>query len=146
MSYFWKMCLWPQNKFRSQWPIFHVPVIFRLLFFALKNNLVLLAKLNSGELRCPATALILPGICWNEASSKTQKSRRKSKWVRHYFKQLPPEIQNFDNTDQLIFIPPGIYAEGYIVFLFPFVRLYVHSFVRSFVLPSCSWNYFKFLR
>ena len=31
---------------------------FFLLFFALKNILVLLAKLNSGELRCPATALI----------------------------------------------------------------------------------------
>ena len=29
-----------------------------LLFFALKNILVLLAKRDSGELRCPATALI----------------------------------------------------------------------------------------
>ena len=29
------------------------------LFFALKNMLVLLAKLKSGELRCPATALII---------------------------------------------------------------------------------------
>ena len=58
MSYFWKMCLRPQNKFRSQWPIFHGPVIFLLLFFALKNILVLLAKNNSGELGCPATALI----------------------------------------------------------------------------------------
>ena len=37
--------------------IFHCPVIFLLLFFALKNILVLLAKLNSDELRCPATAL-----------------------------------------------------------------------------------------
>ena len=27
-SYYLKMCLWPQNKFRSQWPIFHGPVIF----------------------------------------------------------------------------------------------------------------------
>ena len=33
-------------------------MIFLLLFFALKNSLVLLAKLNSGELRCPATTLI----------------------------------------------------------------------------------------
>ena len=32
---------------------------FYLLFFALKNILVLLAKPNSGELRCPATALIV---------------------------------------------------------------------------------------
>ena len=32
---------------------------FYLLFFALKNILVLLAKPDSGVLRCPATALIL---------------------------------------------------------------------------------------
>ena len=54
----WKMCLWHQNKFRSQWPIFHGPVIFLLLFFALRNILVLLAKFNSGKLRCLATVLI----------------------------------------------------------------------------------------
>ena len=41
---------------------------------------------------------------------------------------------------------PGIYAEGYIVFVFLFVRSYVRSFVCSFVLPSRSWNYFKVLR
>ena len=28
---------------------------------------------------------------------------------------------------------PGIYADGYIVFAFPFVRSYVRSFVRSLV-------------
>ena len=28
---------------------------------------------------------------------------------------------------------PGIYAEGYIVFVFPFVRSFVRSFVCSFV-------------
>ena len=50
--------LWLQNKFRSQWPIFHGPVISLLLFFALKNILDLLAKPDSGELRCPATAFI----------------------------------------------------------------------------------------
>ena len=38
--------------------LFHGPVIFLLLLFAVKNILVLLAKLNSGELRYPATALI----------------------------------------------------------------------------------------
>ena len=42
------------------------------------------------------------------------------------------------------FYTPGIYAEGYIVFVFPFVRSYVRmfvrSFVRSFVLPSVTWN------
>ena len=41
---------------------------------------------------------------------------------------------------------PGIYAEGCIIFVFPFVRSYVRSFVRSFVFPSRSWNYFKVLR
>ena len=59
---FGKCVFWPENKFRWQWPIFHGPVILLLLFFALKNILVLLAKLNSGELRCPPTALILPLI------------------------------------------------------------------------------------
>ena len=62
------MCLWPQNKFRSQWPIFHGPVIFLLLFLALKNILVSLAKLNSGELCCPATAhiLLIEKFQWNQ--------------------------------------------------------------------------------
>ena len=45
-----------------------------------------------------------------------------------------------------VYYTPGIYAEGYIVFIFLFVRTYVRSFVRSFVLPSRSWNYFKVLR
>ena len=35
---------------------------------------------------------------------------------------------------------PGIYAEGYIVFVFLFVCSFVHLFVRSFVLPSVTWN------
>ena len=39
---------------------------------------------------------------------------------------------------------PDIYAEGYIIFVFPFVRSYVRclfvcSFVR-FLLPSVAWN------
>ena len=38
--------------------LYFTPVIFLLLFFALKNILVLLAKGNLGELHCPATALI----------------------------------------------------------------------------------------
>ena len=37
--------------FMDQW-------FFFFYFFAMKNILVLLAKLNLGELRCPATALI----------------------------------------------------------------------------------------
>ena len=37
-------------------------MICLLLFFALKNILVLLAKCDSGELRCPATALILSAV------------------------------------------------------------------------------------
>ena len=40
---------------------------------------------------------------------------------------------------------PGIYAEGYIVFVFSFVCSFICSFVCSFVLPSRSWNYFKLL-
>ena len=35
---------------------------------------------------------------------------------------------------------PCIYADGFIVFAFPFVRSYVRLFVLSFVLPSRSWN------
>ena len=32
---------------------------------------------------------------------------------------------------------PGIYADGYIVFVFPFVRLYVRLFVRSYFRHVC---------
>ena len=35
---------------------------------------------------------------------------------------------------------PGIYADGYIVFAFPFVCSLVRSFVSSFVIPERSWN------
>ena len=39
-----------------------------------------------------------------------------------------------------LYYTPGIYAEGYIVFVFPFVcssvRMFVRSFVRSYFLPS----------
>ena len=35
---------------------------------------------------------------------------------------------------------PGVYAEGYIVFVFLFVCSFVRLFVRSFVLPSVAWN------
>ena len=31
----------------------------------------------------------------------------------------------------VIVYTPGIYAEGYIVFVFPFIRSYVRSFVRT---------------
>ena len=41
-----------------------------------------------------------------------------------------------------VIIPPGIYAEGYIVFVFPFIC----SFIHPFMIPSRSWNYFKVLR
>ena len=46
---------------------------------------------------------------------------------------------------------PGIYAEGFIVFVFPFVCWFVGSFVRLFVhlfihSYSRSWNYFKVLQ
>ena len=35
---------------------------------------------------------------------------------------------------------PGIYAEGYIVFAFPFVLSSVRMFIRSFVTLSRTWN------
>ena len=35
---------------------------------------------------------------------------------------------------------PGIYADRYIVFAFPFVCSFVCSFVSSFVIPERSWN------
>ena len=38
------------------------------------------------------------------------------------------------------FCTPGIYADGYIVFAFPFVCSSVRMFVCSFVIPSRSWN------
>ena len=48
--------------------IWWVTVTFLLLFFALKNILVLLANLNSGELRCPATALIIFNFLYDPKS------------------------------------------------------------------------------
>ena len=39
------------------------------------------------------------------------------------------------------FYTPGIYAEGYIVFVFPFIC----SSIRMFVISSRSWNYFQVL-
>ena len=39
----------------------------------------------------------------------------------------------WDQIHNLCSYTPGIYAEGYIVFVFPFVRSYVRMFVRSFV-------------
>ena len=36
----------------------------------------------------------------------------------------------------MLYYTPGIHAEGYIVFVFPFVRSYVRSFVCSFVRTS----------
>ena len=43
----------------------------------------------------------------------------------------------YKGTVQPYFYTPGIYAEGYIVFVFPFVC--------SFVIPYLSWNYLKVL-
>ena len=51
---------------------------------------------------------------------------------------LPP-FEKVDHTCSLYYTP-GIYAEGYIVFVFPFVCSFVRLFVRSFVLPSVAWN------
>ena len=48
--------------------------------------------------------------------------------------------QDFKCSSNRDHYTPGIYADGYIVFAFPFVRSSVRMFVRSFVLPSRSWN------
>ena len=53
--------------------LFHGPVISLLLCFALKNILVLLAKRDSDELHCPATAPIM-GIFTNFNNYMGQKS------------------------------------------------------------------------
>ena len=34
------------------------------------------------------------------------------------------------DEEELIYYTPCIYADGYIVFAFPFIRSYVHSFVH----------------
>ena len=48
------------------------------------------------------------------------------------------------NKQDIPLYTPGIYADGYIVFAFLFVRSYVRwlvrSFVSSFVIPERSWN------
>ena len=57
------------------------------------------------------------------------------------FTRLRETYHAFWNADTLratvrhwfINYTPGIYADGYIVFAFPFVRSYVRSFVRSLV-------------
>ena len=58
-------------------------------------------------------------------------------WFCHAAAHILDEVPSYD----LLFfvIPLGIKAEGYIIFVFSFV----HSYVRWFVLPSRSWNYFK---
>ena len=48
---------------------------------------------------------------------------------------------DYNGTNNKDNYTPGIYAKGYIVFVFPFVRTYV----RSFVLLSRSWNYVELL-
>ena len=44
---------------------------------------------------------------------------------------LIKQMRPFFNSEVADYTP-GIYAEGYIVFVFPFVHLYVRSFVCSF--------------
>ena len=61
-------------------------------------------------------------------------------------------VDTYENNLHIItlYYISGIYAEGYIVFVFVFgcsyVRSFVHSFVHSFVLPSHLWNYFEVSR
>ena len=53
---------------------------------------------------------------------------------------LIPVESNGSNKRLGVYYTPGIYADGYIVFAFPFVRSSVRMFVSSFVLPSRSWK------
>ena len=72
------------------------PVMFLLLFFALKNILVSLAKLNSDELHCPATALIDAEFiiyCMFTQNANVFSSIKESvvstpRWVSHYTEDL----------------------------------------------------------
>ena len=41
-----------------------------------------------------------------------------------------------EDLTSVLIIPPGIYAEVYIVFVFPFICLFVHYFVSSFICDS----------
>ena len=52
--------IWPWNKYRSLWPIFYGPVILPYILNSMwwMDISVLLAKRDSGEPHCPATALI----------------------------------------------------------------------------------------
>ena len=60
--------------------------------------------------------------------------------VEFALKQLYTYLANGINQEKKRIVytdyTPGIYADGYIVFVFPFIRLYVLLFVRSFVIPS----------
>ena len=72
--------------------------------------------------------------------SQVKKSGKKVIFVIFYnLKILSDEYDIFVPPYRAVYTP-GIYAEGYIVFAFPFVRSYVRMFVRSFVrsyfLPS----------
>ena len=50
------------------------------------------------------------------------------------------QLRSNHAVDQGLYYTPGIYADGYIVFAFPFVRSSIRMFVCSFVIPSRSWN------
>ena len=48
-------------------------------------------------------------------------------------KQRRRSLQSYCSADQRLCYTPGIYADGYIVFAFPFVRSSVRMFVSSLV-------------
>ena len=61
-------------------------------------------------------------------------------WVSYFqiMRQCDPNFDLKVNISQHdLYLYPGIYAEGYIVFVFPYVR--------SFIISSHSWNYAKVL-
>ena len=115
-----------------------------IVFFALKNILVLFAKCNSGELRCnsgelryPVTALIAP------TEDRTHNLSHAKPTLPLCYKSWLGSVTNY--TVNLLIIPPAFMPRG-IVFVFQFVHSSVHNFVpfvellQSFTLKQLEWS------
>ena len=79
--------------------MFHSPVIVLLLCFALKHILVLLAKFNSGKLRCPARALMLILSCIGSYDINFQDKLRVSLKPETIIEESENESADDDRTD-----------------------------------------------
>ena len=99
--------VWPKNKCRSHWPILHGPVI---LPYILKTGCSMNIILQDYE------------SVWHNIWPL---NKCRSLWPVFHSPVILPYILKTIYT-------PGIYADGYMVFVFPFVRLYVRLFIRSY--------------